>query len=100
MSFKRKIRNLPDINDQVIDLSFLKINLGFAFFKMSFSYPMCSNKNDLLADGIPRPSIGRKIENESNETLNTYTLTDNDQDQSSEVDFSIKKDFLFFFNIL
>jgi hypothetical protein len=43
------------------------------------------NENDLLADGIPRPTFGKENKNESNETLDTDTITNNDQDQTSEV---------------
>jgi hypothetical protein len=54
---------------------------------VSFFDPVYSNENenDLLADGIPRPSFGKRNGNESNETLDTDTITNNDQDQSSEV---------------
>jgi hypothetical protein len=43
------------------------------------------NENDLLADGIPRPTFGKGNKNESNETLDTDTVINVDQDQSSEV---------------
>jgi hypothetical protein len=53
---------------------------------MSFFDPVYPNDdNDLLADGIPRPTFRKDIKNESNETLDTDTIINNDQDQSSEV---------------
>jgi hypothetical protein len=45
------------------------------------------DENDLLADGIPRPSFERNNRNESNETLDSNTLTNNDEDQTSEVKY-------------
>jgi len=63
---------------------------------MSFFDPVYQNENDLLADGIPRPTFGKGIKNESNETLDTDTIINNDQDQSAEVkkNNQIKKNFL------
>jgi len=52
---------------------------------MSFFDPVYPNDDDLLADGIPRPTFGKENKNESNETLDTDTITNNDQDQTSEV---------------
>ncbi len=62
----------------------------FNFFQVSFFEPVYpndddENENDLLADGIPRPSFGKGNRNESNETLGTDTITNNDEEQSSEV---------------
>ncbi len=62
---------------------------------MSFFEPVYPNddiqisddENDLLADGIPRPSFERNNRNESNETLDSNTLTNNDEDQTSEVKY-------------
>jgi hypothetical protein len=52
---------------------------------MSFFDPVYQNENDLLADGIPRPTFGKERKNESNETLDTDTIINSDQDQSLEV---------------
>jgi hypothetical protein len=42
---------------------------------MSFFDPVYPNDdNDLLADGIPRPTFRKDIKNESNETLDTDTI--------------------------
>jgi hypothetical protein len=90
MALKRKIRNLPNMNDQVNQILYLSsLNKRISFLKMSFFDPVYpnddENENDLLADGIPRPTFGKGIKNESNETLDTDTIINNDQDQSSEV---------------
>jgi hypothetical protein len=90
MALKRKTRNLPAMNDQVnqILILFRARKIRSFFFKVSFFdpvYPNDDDENDLLADGIPRPSFRKGIRNESNETLGTDTITNNDQDQSSEV---------------
>ncbi len=84
MPLKRKTRNLPTINDQVYRISFVFLLL-FYIFKMSFFDPVYQNENDLLADGIPRPTFGKERKNESNETLDTDTIINSDQDQSLEV---------------
>lgn len=54
---------------------------------MSFFDPVYSNEeeNDLLADGIPRPTFIKGNQTESNETLDTDTITNNDQEQTPEV---------------
>ncbi|CAF1233045.1 unnamed protein product [Adineta steineri] len=75
---KRKIRDLSNKNDQ-----------------MSFFDPVYQNdiiqisddedENDLLADGIPRPTFGKANKNESNETLDNDTIINSDQDQSTEI---------------
>ena len=69
----------------------MKIALKHQMDEMSFFDPVYSNdqiemsdeENDLLADGIPRPSFEKSNRNESNETLRSETIIN--QDQSSEV---------------
>jgi len=91
MPLKRKTRNLPTRNDQVYRISVFVLLL-FYIFKMSFFDPVYQNddenENDLLADGIPRPTFGKESKNESNETLDTDTIINSDQDQSLEVRIS------------
>ena len=43
------------------------------------------DENDLLAEGIPRPTISTSDKNESNETLDNDTIVNSDHEQSSEV---------------
>jgi hypothetical protein len=53
---------------------------------MSFFDPVYQNNgDDLLADGIPRDIFRQKNQGESNETLDNDTITNIDQDSSSEV---------------
>lgn len=65
---------------------------------MSIFDPVYSNENenDLLADGIPRPTFIQGNQTESNETLDTDTITNNDQE---EVKIEIKESILFFSSI-
>lgn len=89
MPIKRKIRNLPNTNDQVkrILLKFLFRKQRFSHFKMSFFDPVYSNntlqmsddenENNFLSEGIPRPVFEKGTKDEVTKT--------NDQNRSSEV---------------
>lgn len=55
------------------------------------------NENDLLADGIPRPTFRQENKNESNETLDNDTIINSDQDQSSDVKKKVKNNRKIFF---
>ncbi|CAF1022732.1 unnamed protein product [Rotaria sordida] len=74
MPIKRKIRNLPNTNNQM------------SFFNPA--YPNDNNElneDDLLAESIPRPTVGKGNKDELNETHDTDTITNNDQDLSLEM---------------
>ncbi|UJR15533.1 hypothetical protein I4U23_002472 [Adineta vaga] len=86
---KRKIRNLPIKSDQMSFFDPVYQNNGI---------PMSDdddddnngdygneNKNDLLAEGIPRPTISKSNQNESNETLDNDTIVNSDHEQPSEI---------------
>lgn len=117
---KRKIRNLPDVNDkekvnQVNRMIFFLWNSKESFFKMSFFDPVYQNDNiqmnndesdsELSINGLSQQAFRDKSQDESNETLDAVPRADSnndtfDQDQSSDViinqDFFIWKIFVFF----
>ncbi|CAF1198544.1 unnamed protein product [Rotaria sp. Silwood1] len=76
MPVKRKIRNLPNTNDQMsfVDPVYPNDNIQ-----------QSDNENDLLAESIPRPTFGKGNKDDLNETYDTDTITNNDQDPSSEM---------------
>lgn len=88
---KRKIRNLPTRNDQVNEMSFFDPvyqNNGIPISDDNESDGDGDDENDLLAEGIPRPTISKSDKNESNETLDNDTIVNSDHEQSSEVESS------------
>ncbi|CAF0806651.1 unnamed protein product [Adineta ricciae] len=79
---KRKIRNLRTRNDQVSFFDPVYQNNGIP---ISDDNESGDDENDLLAEGIPRPTISTSDKNESNETLDNATIVNSDHEQSSEI---------------
>ncbi|CAF2501109.1 unnamed protein product [Rotaria sp. Silwood2] len=80
MPIKRKIRNLPNTNDQ---MSFF--DPVYPNDNIQQSDNENENENDLLAESIPRPTFGKGNKDELNETNDTDTITNNNQDPPSEM---------------
>ena len=94
MPTRRKIRSLPSTNNQVNNILFLHVLIYYGSKILSFD-SVCHNDyiqmnedeygNNLLIDGIPRPTFGKETKYELNGAHVADAITNKDQDQSSNV---------------